>query len=360
MRRGWQPPAIDAAAAVATAVGILVAPALTGGELSWSGTVPLAVCLAALQPAARRWPVAVLAASAIIVLGLNAAGQADAGWVWPASVAYVRVALRGHTVWAAAIGTLCLITGSALEGELLLGEVLWLCLLLTAALAYRAHRRLNQESAARQRAAQRVAMAQDVHDIIAHTLAVLGIQLTVAQDAFDDSSDEARQALRLAQQVRAEAVAELRSLIGALREDATAAERLSVLVDHVRASGVDVALRQEGDHADLPGPVAWGVYRVVQEALTNIVKHAHAHRAEIVLTHASGEVRLSIADDGRATPPASDGYGITGMHERVTALGGTLTAGPAEGGFTVQAVIPTSVSPAKEGPAVPLTTRSGR
>ncbi|WP_188196237.1 sensor histidine kinase [Nonomuraea sp. SYSU D8015] len=338
---------------------------------------------------------AALVASAFVLIGLGAAGMGP-GWVWPASAAYARAALRGRLAWAVGVGVLCLVTGSALGARLPAGEALWLGLLLAGALAYRAHARLRQESSARRRAAERVALAREVHDVIAHTLAVLGVQLTVAEDAFDDAPAEARQALRTAQRVRGEAVAELRSLIGALRYDGDPDGRLAALLDQVRASGLRVTLHRTGrPPAAVPDPVSWTIYRVVQEALTNTVKHGQARSAEVILHYRPAEMRLTVTDDGqsghgctdsgapagddrpgghvhvhedravggsaggdhacddsgrhttggdrltgRATCGDGPGHGIAGMRERVASLGGALTAGPAGRGFAVEAVIP--------------------
>ncbi|MEV5895646.1 sensor histidine kinase [Nonomuraea fuscirosea] len=355
MRPGWQPFAVEAAAAVATMLALVMVPVVTGGNLTWGGTVAPAVCLVGLQIAGRRRPLTALAAGAVVVIGLSAAGLVG-GWVWPASVAYARAGLRGRGAGAALIGVLSLIAGSALEGEVLALEALWLCLIFAATAACRAHRRYGAERAARLRSAEQVAVARDVHDIVAHTLAVVGIQLTVAQDALDDDPEEARRAMRLAQQVRAEAAGELRALIGVLREEDAAADRLSSLVARVRAAGLRVALRQDG-RADVPSVVDWTVYRVVQEALTNTVKHAGAQWAEVVISHTPGEVRLRVTDDGRAATSHRTGHGIAGMRERVTALGGTLTAGPAEGGYTVRAIIPVTASAGRAGSSFAATPR---
>jgi signal transduction histidine kinase len=232
---------------------------------------------------------------------------------------------------------------------------------LAAAQAYRNTRRWQSEVAARlaqdehereldarrRRAEERVDIARDLHDVVSHTLAVVGVHLNVALDAFDTEPAEARQAVRLAQDVRGRAMTDLRALVdvlrdGAVPEPAAGLEGVDRLARQVRAAGLDVTVTEFGDRGDVPAPVATAVFRVVQESLTNTVRHAGAKRAVVTLRYAPSSVVVDVTDDGSGGDVVADGHGIAGMRERVAALGGALTAGPAKTGFTVRATIPVS------------------
>ena len=218
-------------------------------------------------------------------------------------------------------------------------------------------------SARRRRAEERVRIAHELHDLISHTLAVVGVHLNVALDTLESAPDEARDALRLAKDVRGRAMADLRALVEVLRDgSATTTESptaqldgLASLIEQVRAAGIDVELQEAGDRSAVPAPVALAGYRIVQEALTNTVRHAGATRAVVALCYEPARVTVTVTDDGTHDGTATTGepagasptghgptgHGIAGMRERVDALGGLLRVGPAAGGgFTVQATIP--------------------
>ncbi|MEU8372326.1 MULTISPECIES: ATP-binding protein [unclassified Micromonospora] len=209
--------------------------------------------------------------------------------------------------------------------------------------------------------------------MVSHTLAVVGVHLNVALDTLESAPDEARDALQLAQDVRGRAMADLRALVDVLRDGSTATiespaaqlDGLAGLVAQVRAAGIDVELQETGDRAAVPAPVALASYRIVQEALTNTVRHAAATRAVVTLCYEPAQVTITVTDNGTPVEcdrpattgdpvhlgtsrpagepgsPDTAGHGIAGMQERVRALGGLLRVGPAAGaGFTVQASIP--------------------
>ncbi|KKZ72591.1 hypothetical protein VO63_17510 [Streptomyces showdoensis] len=352
-----------------------------GGRLDAAGTLPLALWLGALLLTRRRWPLAVLLLSVQAVVAFRTAGLTDAGWVWPVSAAYAALAAddrpgRPGLPWAAGIGLAELAFAGAWETSAggstpreALGslgtEALWLAVLLAAATAYRNRLRWRAElderllQAARERdleAGQRIAearldIARELHDVVGHTLTVVGLQLRVAAEALDDSPDEARSALATAQQVRAEALRDLHALVHVLRapgEDpqtpAAGVFEIAALVDRMRSPELDIRLETAGDLTAVPAPVSLAVHRIVQEALTNTARHAQASQAEVGIRCGDGQVEVSIADDGRTTaqPPRRAGHGIRGMDERVRALGGRLRAGPhAQGeGWLVRAAIP--------------------
>jgi signal transduction histidine kinase len=176
--------------------------------------------------------------------------------------------------------------------------------------------------------------------VVSHTLAVVGVHLNVALDAFDTEPDEAKASLRLAQDVRGRAMTDLKALVGVLRDgELPALESLDRLLGRVREAGLEVSFNEFGDPVAVPAPVAAAVFRVVQESLTSTVRHAGAGRVVVTVRYAPDSVLVDVQDDGTGGV-ASDGHGIAGMRERVAALGGALTAGPGKTGFTVRASIP--------------------
>ncbi|MFB6842693.1 sensor histidine kinase [Streptomyces sp. NPDC056361] len=381
--RPTTPNLADGLLAAVTAVAVLVGTARLGGRLDLAGALPLALWLGLLLLARRRWPLAVLLLSVQAVIVFRTAGLTDTGWVWPVSVAYAGLAAAGRSdrpglPWAAAVGLAELAfaavwettAGGAAPREALasLGaEALWLAVLLAGAAAHRDRLRWHaardeqilraareQELETGRRIAEaRLDIARELHDVVGHTLTVVGLQLRVTDEALDDSPEEARAALATAQEVRSAAVRDLRALVHVLRapgdspaEPAAGAPELAGLVDRMRTADLDIRLETTGDLAVVPAPVSLAVHRIVQESLTNTVRHAGASRAEVTVRCGDGRMEVTVADDGR-TPPGPDpshtpGNGLRGMAERVHALGGELTAGRAEdrAGWLVRAVLP--------------------
>src|SRR3954452_10432656 len=373
-RRGPAPAEISVrgmtkTAVALTLVGVPAGLAITGGNLHTEMTMSLAVWLAVLALFVRRRPLTVLIVSILTVIAMRGANLIGSGWVWPASVAAATLALNGRLRAATIAVGLALLSGFAWDGFVdtrhgggtwalahVGGETLWMAALLAAATAYRntlrwrdevAHRLAQDEhereiDARRRRAEERVEIARDLHDVVSHTLAVVGVHLNVALDAFDADPDEARESLRLAQEVRGRAMTDLKSLVGVLREGAPTddLDGLQRLAEQVRAAGIEVSLNEFGDRAEVPAPVATAVYRVVQEALNNTVRHARASRVAVTVRYAPASVVVDVQDDGAGAGAMADGHGISGMRERVAALGGALTAGPGKTGFAVRATIP--------------------
>jgi len=202
---------------------------------------------------------------------------------------------------------------------------------------------------------ERVRIAREMHDVVAHALAVITVQAGVGRCLADKRPEEASSALGSIETISRTAQDELRVVLGLLRDTeagtaplAPAPRLIDVkdLADTVRASGIRVELRMEGTDRQLSPSLELSVYRVMQEALTNVVKHAPGARAVAELTVSAGKVSLDVRDDGgpaAGAPRAGQGtgHGITGMRERVGAFGGWLVAGPvAGGGFQVTAEIP--------------------
>ncbi len=333
---------LDAALGLLTALAVVTGTALTGVPVTHAGTVPLACLLGALLLLRRRWPVPVLAASMTVIVAFGGGDLGTPGWVWPATAAYATVVLAGGLRWALGIGVINLsfVLTFAPSQTQIGAETLWLGLVLAATQAYLSHRAAVDLDARGRLAEERLQVARELHDVVAHTLAVVGIHLNVAAEALDDDPDEARAALRLAQSVRGQAMTDLRSLVGVLRAEPPpdTGPDLAGLVERTGATGLDVRL--DGDTAGLPAPVALTVHRVVQEGLTNVLKHAAATHATVTITKADDAVTVTVADDGTGGGGGRVGHGIDGMRERVAALGGTLTAGPRDGGFELRARIP--------------------
>ncbi|WP_250031748.1 sensor histidine kinase [Paractinoplanes maris] len=210
---------------------------------------------------------------------------------------------------------------------------------------------LARERAAHAATEERLRISRELHDILGHAFSVMVVQAGVAEHLIDSSPADARQALAELRGTGRTSLAEMRRLLNVLREaDGTASERepapaladLPALVARVEAAGLPVELRVSGTPAAVSAGLELAAYRVVQEALTNTIKHADARRARVLLTYAPGRLAIEVSDDGRArpaggAPPA--GHGLTGMRERVAMYGGEFTAGPTPAGYLVTATL---------------------
>jgi signal transduction histidine kinase len=198
-------------------------------------------------------------------------------------------------------------------------------------------------------AEEQARIGRELHDVIAHNLSVMVVQAAAADDVFERRPDRAREALRDIERTGRAALDELRRLLGSVRGDKAAfapqpgLALLDDLAGTVRAAGLDVTVSREGSPRPLPAAMDLSAYRVVQEALTNTLKHAHASHAQVVVRYLDDEVDLEIADDGVGAAAAGNGtgQGLIGMRERLVLHGGTLAAGPgALGGYVVSARFP--------------------
>ncbi len=220
------------------------------------------------------------------------------------------------------------------------------------------NRRVAVEEAMRRAVSEEQArIARELHDVIAHSVSVIVVQAGAADHLFETRPDQARAALRSIEEAGREAQSELRRLLGAVRTDAETdsarpqpgLDRLDELAAPLRAAGLQVELRREGPARALPVGVELSAYRIVQEALTNTLRHARATRVKVTVRYASDEVELSVVDDGRGGGAGSGdggGFGIVGMRERAAILGGTLETGPRPGGgYEVRARLPVESTP---------------
>jgi signal transduction histidine kinase len=197
-------------------------------------------------------------------------------------------------------------------------------------------------------AAERARVARELHDVLAHSLGVVVVQAEAAEEALGHRPELAAESLRSIQRTGREALIEVRRLVGVLREDdpsrepAHGAAAVDELVHRVSAAGLPVDLEVRGSVEGLPAAPDLAVYRIVQESLTNVIKHAGASRAHVLIARRPDEVAVEVTDDGCGVQAQGDGSGngLRGMRERVTALGGSFSAGPGQdGGYAVRAVL---------------------
>jgi signal transduction histidine kinase len=243
---------------------------------------------------------------------------------------------------------------STIAAAWLLGAYLRTRRLYVAELEERAARaeRARAEQARAAVADERARIARELHDAVAHGVTVMVVQAEAAEEVLSADPERAREPLRKVQRSGREALVELRRLLGFLRDEDAAAERapqpglanLDALVESVRAGGLDVDVRVEGDPVPLPGGLDLSAYRIVQEALTNALKHAGPAHATVAVTYGDGMLELDVSDDGRGRSAADGaGQGLAGMRERVALYGGELESGPQpQRGFRVRARLPVS------------------
>jgi signal transduction histidine kinase len=205
-------------------------------------------------------------------------------------------------------------------------------------------------------AVEQARIARELHDVVAHCVSVMVIQAGAAEDLLDRDPAAAREPLQAVQRTGQQAVAELGHMLGLLRADAQpealvpqpGVAQLPELVAQVRDAGLTVAVDIVGIPRDVPPGIDVALYRLAQEALTNVLKHARGARASVVLRFEADAVALSVHDDGRPATGSGQGHGLIGMRERVALYGGTLVAGPREdSGWAVDAVLPLGVAPAR-------------
>lgn len=357
------------------------------GALSAFAIVLLLGSIAVL-PWRWRWPVSVLATVAACTIAFAFVAPARGPYVAALTMALTNAVLLGHRVPAlvgAAVSFLVLPWADFLTGRT---PVLpWTAMTLTAAwliatlaiaelarvrIARSADARAARAAEARRRADdERVRIARELHDSVAHNMSLINLQSGVALHLGRELPEQTRAALTAIHDASATALAELRAILGVLRSPdgtnpATRApgpslRQLPDLVDRARAAGLDVSLTISGTVERVGGITDASTYRIAQEAVTNVMKHAPRHRVTITVSVGTDIVDITVSDEPgadsaerrRAASIGSSGNGIIGMRERAAAVGGTLSAGPTpSGGWTVRARLPilasTSDSPQSE------------
>jgi signal transduction histidine kinase len=213
----------------------------------------------------------------------------------------------------------------------------------------RARRERRRATVGRTAAEEQARIGRELHDIIGHSVSVMTIQAAAAGDAFDARPAQAREALRAIEKTGRETLSELRRLLAgdaAGFAPSPGLDRLEALVERVRAAGLAVELTAPPPVTEIPPSVDLSAYRIVQEALTNTLKHAHASTARVDVRQTNGSLEIAVVDNGRGDDGGVPGHGIIGMRERAAMFGGSLSAGPAPGGgFAVHASIPLREAP---------------
>jgi signal transduction histidine kinase len=208
--------------------------------------------------------------------------------------------------------------------------------------------RTRDEVARRRAVEERLRIARELHDSLTHSISVIKVQAGVAAHLARKKGEEPSDALLAIQEASSDAVRELRSTLDVLRREedlnGSGVDQLPALVERARSSGLPTTYTVLGDRCPLPPQVDQTAYRVVQEALTNVSRHAGKSTASVEITYDVGTLTVRVEDDGAGSQrPLVPGYGLVGMRERVTALGGRLRAEPgASRGFTVLAELPTN------------------
>jgi signal transduction histidine kinase len=328
--------------------------------------------LLALGPASlvfrRRYPAAVLWFVLATTLAYVLLDYPRGPIFFSLIVAFVTAVMSGHRVTAITslvVGYVSFLwlpdlvgTESSPGWGAALGLAAWLLVLLTVSEIARSRRerareleRTRAEEARRRASEERLRIARELHDVLAHNISLINVQAGVALHLVDERPEQARTALTAIKQASNEALGELRSVLDILRHDNETAPRsptsglarLDELVARTEAAGLQVKTQIEGTPRPLPRGVDLAAFRIVQEALTNVTRHAGKARATVGIGYGRRDLTVQIDDDGNgaASGTSSGGRGIAGMRERVTALDGEFEAGPRPGGgFRVRARLP--------------------
>jgi signal transduction histidine kinase len=330
----------------------------------WAYLLAVALCVPFVFH--RRFPVAAITV-ACCALVLYAVGRYNAYPGLPIFVLVAGISLhstRRRALLAAGLAAVALSVAVWLQPERVATASTWVASLLAVAVAWlwgenlrnrRARwaameeraRRLEAEREESDRQAvtdERLRIARELHDVVAHSMSVIAVQSGVANHVIDSRPAQARQALATIEATSRSALVELRRLLGVLRQgdDPVASlepnpgmAEIGRLADQIRSAGVEVELKVEGEPGELPPGVDLSAFRIAQEGLTNVLKHGGGV-ARVLVRYSPGAVAVEIADDGRAgtdgAPAEGTGHGLIGMRERVAVFGGELTAGPVPGG----------------------------
>jgi signal transduction histidine kinase len=296
---------------------------------------------------------------AVLILLYTVGRETDPPRTWAAPVLVVGVAAYGPIALGQAAVDFVFVT-ALYGGAWAFGRALRLRAQRVDEVSERAERaeRQRDERAKAAAAEERARIARELHDVVSHSISVVAIQTQAIRRRLGPPHEREAQELRAIELTARQAMAELRRLFGVLRASGESLslapqpglDQLERLVEQTRAAGLDVELELEGERVTLPPGVDLAAYRIVQEALTNTIKHAHAAHATVRVRYSSGALELLVEDDGRGALSRSNGagHGLIGMRERVALYGGTLETGARpSGGFRVAARL--SLDPA--GPA---------
>lgn len=334
----------------------------------------LLVAVAGLALAGRRrWPVAVLAVSTGAVVAYTLLGYVNgAALLAPVAAVYAvarRVSVRRTVALSAAtlvvlmsatgaVNPFGTVTGGAFD--LIPGLVAAACLggiAVANRRAYVASIEARAQADARRRIdEERLRIARELHDVVAHTMATINVQAGVAAHVLTDRPDTAAEALQAIKLASKNGLRELRAILNVLRQadepdptqPAPGVAQLGVLIDGACRAGLVTTLTVSGRERPLPAAVDLAAYRIVQESLTNAIRHAGPATAAVTLVYADDELRIEVVDTGRGHPGATEGagHGLSGMRERAASAGGEVAAGPSPaGGYRVAARLPLHTLP---------------
>ena len=339
--------------------------------------IPTAVLAALALAWRRRRPIACIAAVMLLSLVSVSAGVPGNSTVMLGVLGVAMYSVgaysTGRTAVAAGIGAIAAIwVVMAIQGsDTLFDDMLFAAFvyggawLLGRAVRSRHVRALHaedravllEEDAKRAVAEERSRIARELHDVVAHGVSVMVVQAGAGRRMLDIDAERSREAFTSIEDTGRQALVEMRRLLGLLRSDdeqlalapQPSLEHVESLLEQVREAGLPVTLRVEGEQRPLPPGVDLSAYRIVQEALTNALKHAGPASGEVVLRYGERDLEIEISDDGRGREPAngeepvlvSGGHGLAGMRERVAIYGGVLKAGEREsGGYSLRARLP--------------------
>jgi signal transduction histidine kinase len=359
---------IDAVLATCFVAAGLATTGRAGAGYPPRDAVAVGLILAATLPyyARRVAPLPVFAVSVAAVAALFARGNAGGALPMVIAVGAYTVAsyrpareVMAAAVWLNAALVAMLVAGSPGFGvpEFVTSVAVYAATMLAGwtmqsrRLRLDAAEREQEEAAGRAAADERLRIAQELHDVVAHSLGVIAVQAGVGMHVLDADPAAARRALTNISRTSRSSLAEIRGLLGLVRGGESAAPYaptaglgdLDRLALEMADAGLPVTLEVVDDTSEVPPGVELAAYRIVQEALTNSLRHAHAHQATVRLEARGETVHLTVSDDGsgRNGGRTSGGHGLVGMRERVAVYGGSLEVGPApEGGFRVDATLP--------------------
>lgn len=330
----------------------------------------------------RRWPVPVFAVTALASLVYYGLDFPDGpGWLALFASLYTLAAYgdgrRSLVIAGTGIGVLAavwLYTAADIEPRAAIGWVFFRigASVMSAALgeSVRSRRviaadavkraelaeRTREETARARVDAERLRIAREVHDTVAHAVAIINVQSGVTAHVLDKRPEQAREALRTIEQTSSRALREMRAVLGVLRDEGDGRaphpglDQIGELTAKAREAGLDVTLEASPPETPLPSAVGGAAYRILQESVTNVIRHVGPTRVTVALTPGNDALEIRVTDEGRraghgaedgATAPGGSGHGIPGMRERCRLLGGDFDAGPtAGGGFQVTARLP--------------------
>lgn len=348
---GWLTDLVIALAVGAASLGS----ALSSPDHEWI-TVPLCALGTVAIFFRRRWPLEVLALETLLtaVTLLFGAGSLVTGVLFAVyTVASTNSRVHSLRAGAASLAVLAVpaLYSTGWNTAPLIGPFVFIGFAWMFGDSMHTRERDREERVGRAAAEERARIARELHDVVTHNVSVMVVQAAAAGEIFDRDPQRARQAIGAVEETGRRALNELRRLLGVVADDEhgvvpqPSLDRLGDLVEHVRAAGLEVELIEEGTVGDVPEGVGLSAYRIVQESLTNTLKHAFASHVTVRVRHSTDAVEVEVTDDGVGSALPGEGRGLIGMRERVALYGGELDAGSrAGGGYGVRARIPVTAS----------------